>query len=367
MTTPATNAAAATAGSPKEIRVNTPTPFNGDRSKLRTFLLDCELYLVINREIYDHDDKKIAFVLFYLTGGDASMWKNQWLQSKRTGTTLTLGTYAAFFADLTDAFREEEQVQNSLHKIHNLRQSKNMLVEELNTEFRLLVGKAGLTMPTTAIVPAANATIDSNETLLIDAYRRALNPKTCTRILLGETTPKSLAGWMAKAVTLDNNWRQTQLMRGDNSSGSSRNSKNNRSFRFKPQTDRDPMSMDIDAVINALSPEERQDLMRKGACFFCKKGGHRVEDCDKKPSSNRSGNSGNGGNQGKNRRDYRSKNKDSKTKKFESNKGKEIAKHIRALVDKLEDEEYTIFNQSMVEEGLFELEEGSDNEDDKDF
>jgi len=124
------------------------------------------------------------------------------------------------------------------------------------------------------------------------------------------------------------------------------------------------MAMDIDAVINALSPEERQDLMKKGLCFYCKKGGHRVEDCDKKSPSNRSGN---GGNQGKNRRDYRGKNNENKAKKFESNKGKEITKHIRALVDKLEDEEYTIFNQSMVEEGLFEHEEGSDDKDNKDF
>jgi len=112
--------AAATTGSPKELRVDTPTPFEGDRSKLRTFLLDCELYLLINQEIYDHDDKKIAFVLSYLTGGDASMWKNQWLQSKRTGATITLGTYVAFFDDPTDAFKEEEQVQNALHKLHNL-------------------------------------------------------------------------------------------------------------------------------------------------------------------------------------------------------------------------------------------------------
>ena len=169
---------------------------------------------------------------------------------------------------------------------------------------------------------------------------------------------------MAKAVTLDNNWHQTQMMRGDHNSGFSKNSKNGRSYRYKPQNDRDPMAMDIDAVINTLSPEECQDLMKKGLCFYCKKGGHRVEDCDKKPPSNQSGN---GGNQGKNRRDYRSKNNENKVKKFKSNKGKEIAKHIRALVDKLEDEEYTIFNQFMIEEGLFEHEEGSDDEDNKDF
>jgi len=99
-----------------------------------------------------------------------------------------------------------------------------MLVEELNTEFQLLVGKAGLMMPTTAVNPTANVGIDSNKTLLINAYRHALNPKTCTRILLGETTPRSLAGWMAKVVTFNNNWHQTQMMRNDHSSGSSKGS-----------------------------------------------------------------------------------------------------------------------------------------------
>jgi len=48
--------AAAMTGALKELHVNTPTPFEGDRSKLRTFLLDCELYLLINQEIYDHDE-----------------------------------------------------------------------------------------------------------------------------------------------------------------------------------------------------------------------------------------------------------------------------------------------------------------------
>jgi len=124
------------------------------------------------------------------------------------------------------------------------------------------------------------------------------------------------------------------------------------------------MAMDINAVINALSHEEHQDLMKKRLCFYCKKGGHQVEDCNKKPPSNQSRN---GGNQGKNCRDYQSKNNENKTKKFKSNKGKEIAKHICTLVEKLEDEEYTIFNQSMVEEGLFKYKEGSDDEDNKDF
>jgi len=113
--TPITMSTPATTGSLKELCVDTLTTFKGDRSKLRTFLLDCKLYLAINQEIYNNNDKKFAFVLSHLTGEDTSMWKNQWLQLKRTGTTFT-----DFYTELTDTFREEEQTQNALHKIHNL-------------------------------------------------------------------------------------------------------------------------------------------------------------------------------------------------------------------------------------------------------
>ena len=98
------------------------------------------------------------------------MQKNQWLQSKRTGTTFILETFANFYAKLMDAFREEEQTQNTLYKIHNLQQSKNMLVKESNTKFCMLVGRASLTIPTTAANPVTTATIDSNKTLLINTY-----------------------------------------------------------------------------------------------------------------------------------------------------------------------------------------------------
>lgn len=237
---------------------------------------------------------------------------------------MVLGTFQGFLNNFNDTFKEEEQAQSALFKLQNLRQSKNMLVEELNTEFRLLIGQAGLTMPTTGVNPPITTVIGSNKTLLINSYRRALNPSIGTKFLMGKTKPRSLAEWMAKAVMLDNNWRQANMMRGGNcQSGSSNNQlKDKQTFNFCYQPSCDPMAMDI----NALSPEECQFLMKEGSCFFCKKTRHCVEDCNKKPSLDNN----NGGNQNKNQRNFNNKSNNN-TKKFESNKGKHIAKHICSL------------------------------------
>ena len=46
----------------KELRINYPTEFDGNRENLENFLQDCHLYLGINDEIYNNDLKKIVFM-----------------------------------------------------------------------------------------------------------------------------------------------------------------------------------------------------------------------------------------------------------------------------------------------------------------
>ena len=62
----------------KEIKMNTPTPFTGDRMKLNNFLMEVEMYLKINKEIYNTDTKKIIFTLSYMKKGTAGPWKHSY-------------------------------------------------------------------------------------------------------------------------------------------------------------------------------------------------------------------------------------------------------------------------------------------------
>jgi hypothetical protein len=41
---------------PKEIRVNAPSIFDGERSKLQEWLDDCRLYMALNNKIYTSND-----------------------------------------------------------------------------------------------------------------------------------------------------------------------------------------------------------------------------------------------------------------------------------------------------------------------
>jgi hypothetical protein len=65
-----------------KIKLNTPTPFTGKRNKFVLFMQDIYIYLKVNQHIYDGNDKKISFILSYLTGGDAAIWKQQFIQTK---------------------------------------------------------------------------------------------------------------------------------------------------------------------------------------------------------------------------------------------------------------------------------------------
>lgn len=65
----------------KEIGINKPTPFDGDRKKVHSFIQECKVYLAINRKVYATDEAKVAFVLSFMTEKEALKWKETYLTS----------------------------------------------------------------------------------------------------------------------------------------------------------------------------------------------------------------------------------------------------------------------------------------------
>ena len=68
-------------GSKKEYGFNRPTPFMGDRTLIKNFVQECDVYLNINHEVYDNEPAKVAFALSFLTAGEAQKWKEQFIRS----------------------------------------------------------------------------------------------------------------------------------------------------------------------------------------------------------------------------------------------------------------------------------------------
>ena len=66
----------------KEIQINNPKTFNGDRNYLNKFIQSCTAYLNLNVKIFNSDKKKILFVLSYMTEGTAEAWKEVFMDEK---------------------------------------------------------------------------------------------------------------------------------------------------------------------------------------------------------------------------------------------------------------------------------------------
>ena len=54
-------------------------PFTGNRTKIKNFVQECDVYLNINDNIYDNKPARVAFVLSFLTEGEAQKWKEQFI------------------------------------------------------------------------------------------------------------------------------------------------------------------------------------------------------------------------------------------------------------------------------------------------
>ena len=63
----------------KKTELNPPKVFTGKRTNLQRFLQDTFVFLTINKEHYNTDDKKIAFVMSFMTDGDAALWKQEFI------------------------------------------------------------------------------------------------------------------------------------------------------------------------------------------------------------------------------------------------------------------------------------------------
>ena len=57
----------------KEVRMNMPPEFDGDRKKFKKFLQAIMLYLGVNRHIYNDDEAKIGFTLSYMADKEAAL------------------------------------------------------------------------------------------------------------------------------------------------------------------------------------------------------------------------------------------------------------------------------------------------------
>src|ERR1700684_3629634 len=223
-----------TTTSRKKYNINRPTPFIGDRNEIENFVQECDVYLTLNKFIYDNENAKVAFTLSFLTAGEAKKWKEQFIRACTTNGEITFPTYAEFMRRLQAAFKAVNPIDSAMQKLALLRQG-NRAVETLITDFRSLIGDARLSTPT-----------DSDQIHLIKMFMNCLNPSLKKKIIFGEVVPRTIEDWYAKAIQHDSSYRLGQaLMALDNQAAPRKNTGRNWFNQNQNQGQKDHNAMDI--------------------------------------------------------------------------------------------------------------------------
>ena len=94
---------------PIELQIGTPKAYDSSFKTLRQWLNTVQLYLLVNEDVYNNDDKKIAFILSYMTKGSTLTWATTFHEnSVDTTGTITLGTYPNFIAKFNEDFKQRD-------------------------------------------------------------------------------------------------------------------------------------------------------------------------------------------------------------------------------------------------------------------
>jgi hypothetical protein len=306
----ATAVTATTTNHSKEIRLNPPKVFNGDRKTFRKFLQDAEVYLLINQEVYDNDLKKIGYVLSFMTEGQAEAWAGQFVETemaKNVSGTLALGTYSNFHQALVNAFSEYDSPGEALDQMKNLRMKSEDSIEEHIAKFKTMLTISKL---------------DETSAAIIDLFRETLTVPLQRRILTLETPPTTLKDWYDWATKLDYNWRKMQKIIGRSNQGNKGTPPAKKFYFQKKDEKKDPNAMQVDA----MTVDKRTKLMKEGRCFTCEDQGHISKDCPKK------------------------KKKEEEPKK--KTNPKDLYAHVRACFKEMTEEEKEQFYKSAEESGF---------------
>jgi hypothetical protein len=309
----------------KEVKLNPPKPFTGKRTELKRFMQDVIVYTTINKDVYDTDDKKIAFTISFMNDGDAGAWKEEFLSRKiadanRRGDDVAFGTWTAFKTALEESFKPFDAAGDALFEMRNMKMGQDASIDEHVAKFKILVSQTGL----------------GDSAALADFFRETLPSGLQRQILTSDPPPVTLNDWYDKAARFHNNWRRMQkiLGRGNRNAWTPQNravppghlgyGNGTRKFIF-PKKERDPNAMDVDR----LSIEERNALMKEGRCFKCKHLGHMARECK----------------QG-------SQPQTTKTTTPKKWGGLEAAAHIRALTATMDEDEKKKLRENVEYEGI---------------
>ena len=175
----------AAAVSNKEIKMNTRTPFTGKREKLEEFLIKLEMYLAINADIYNTDQRRIIFTLSFMKEETAGSWKQSYW--KQTQEQMQPWDWTVFKNALIISFAASDKPGDAITKMETETMTGGT-ANEFIEKFKINTNDSGVTQ----------------DRLLIEWFMKRINTPLLDKILNLENPPTTIIGWYTTASKLDN-------------------------------------------------------------------------------------------------------------------------------------------------------------------
>ena len=131
---------------PTELHLNTPKAYNGSPTTAKYWLNSVRTYLLINKDIYSTNDKKVGYALSFMTEGTAKSWAAIHTQAALDASSF--GTFPDFIKDFQTTFQSTNSAAEATTWLTNTCVRNDDYLPKYMGEFKLRVVKAELNSTT---------------------------------------------------------------------------------------------------------------------------------------------------------------------------------------------------------------------------
>ena len=227
--TVASTTTTATPPRPLELKLGQPSIFDGNPKKARAWINNTQLYLLVNKDVYDHDDKKIAFTLTFMKEGAAGLWALTETKPAFTRNPPGFGTWADFLQRFNDSFILENTKEQAIAWLTTTKVNDRIDILDYISKFKNNAALSGIT----------------DQNILINFFSRGIPTQLMRRIYSMDIIPTTMEKWYQQTLHFKQVWEKTnEIAKGRNNPFIPfQDNRNNHT-----QKKRDPNAMDVDAI-----------------------------------------------------------------------------------------------------------------------